>query len=503
MAKKYFVSRHSGAHLWASQRIPYDERCESLDPTTLQQGDIVFGTLPVSLAAEAIKQGAHYVHLTLDLPESMRGRELDSEQMESYQARLEEFHIERRPGMHDAIIKEADPATNAAAPLVMVVIHSAETLANLVPILHFKPTIVVIFHTDEYKDNRKWLISAIKHNNPTATIVEKKIEISYFENISIMDKTLKRWPDARLVANVTGGMKSMSLALTEVSRRHGSDVVYFDVRTNRIDHVYPEKPGESLLNDNYAVDLWLRAHGHDTVKFASQENDLPDKIRKARELANVLLKIEALEIACLYSLISLMDKRLSMEIGTQYNLHPELLSLLKQHGVLITSQGVNTLTFSNDVERTYYGGSWFEYFVFDAIREAGFSNAEMGAKLFALDKSLENELDVVAVVNNRPLVVEVKSANLNHNPNGGKNEKIADWINKLSAVATRAGGAMSMKIIVSLFSIPVVRHGAILDKTGIRVIHGNGFLDQGLLKKALLLSINGKRVVEPNDIIAP
>lgn len=51
--------------------------------------------LPVSLAAEVCAKGARYLHLTLDLPPTARGRELTAEEMDVRGARLEEYRVER------------------------------------------------------------------------------------------------------------------------------------------------------------------------------------------------------------------------------------------------------------------------------------------------------------------------------------------------------------------------------------------------------------------------
>lgn len=94
----YFVSRHPGARVWAAEEgIRVDERVHHLDLDRLEAGDVVIGSLPVNLAAEVCARGARYLHLSLELPASLRGRELDAEQMRAYGARLEEFRIERLP----------------------------------------------------------------------------------------------------------------------------------------------------------------------------------------------------------------------------------------------------------------------------------------------------------------------------------------------------------------------------------------------------------------------
>ena len=91
-----FVTRHPGAREWAESRgFRIDVHAPHLDMTTVEPGDIVMGTLPVNLAAEVQERGARYLHLSLDLPSALRGRELLAEEMEQAGARLEEYRIVR------------------------------------------------------------------------------------------------------------------------------------------------------------------------------------------------------------------------------------------------------------------------------------------------------------------------------------------------------------------------------------------------------------------------
>jgi CRISPR-associated protein Csx16 len=90
----YFISRHPGAREWAAQEgFAVDQIIEHLDPTIIQPGDILIGSLPVNLAAEVCVRGGHYLNLSLDLPASLRGQELNAEQMRACGARIEEYHV--------------------------------------------------------------------------------------------------------------------------------------------------------------------------------------------------------------------------------------------------------------------------------------------------------------------------------------------------------------------------------------------------------------------------
>lgn len=94
----YFVSRHPGAVGWAARKgVAVDRLVAHLDTTEVQAGDVVIGTLPVNLAAEVCRRGGRYLHLSLELPLEMRGRELSADDLERYGARLEAYAVEKTP----------------------------------------------------------------------------------------------------------------------------------------------------------------------------------------------------------------------------------------------------------------------------------------------------------------------------------------------------------------------------------------------------------------------
>lgn len=92
----YFISRHPGAIAWVEQQgIKIDRRITHLDIDLIQPGDTVIGSLPVNLAAQVCGKSAAYMHLSLSLPEHLRGRELNAAQMKECDVRLERYEISR------------------------------------------------------------------------------------------------------------------------------------------------------------------------------------------------------------------------------------------------------------------------------------------------------------------------------------------------------------------------------------------------------------------------
>ena len=91
---RWFVSRHPGARVWLQEEgHQVDRQVAHLDVADIAPGDTVYGSLPVHMAAAVCARGACYVHLSMEMPASARGTELDADQLRSFGARLIPFQI--------------------------------------------------------------------------------------------------------------------------------------------------------------------------------------------------------------------------------------------------------------------------------------------------------------------------------------------------------------------------------------------------------------------------
>lgn len=90
----WLITRHPGARQWiAGQPLAIDRYCDHLDPSEVRAGDVVVGALPVHLAAAVCANGARYLNLCVDLPADVRGKELTTEELLRFNARIQEFHV--------------------------------------------------------------------------------------------------------------------------------------------------------------------------------------------------------------------------------------------------------------------------------------------------------------------------------------------------------------------------------------------------------------------------
>lgn len=206
-----FVTRHDGSIVWAQSERFLPEGCvivATFDPETVQPGDLVIGTLPAQIAARICERGGRYQHLTLDLPENLRGQELTAADMRACNARLEEFHIQRsavRPSGNEQIVH--------------IVLASGENLPNLIPVLTpgLKAGQVFILASTAMRVNAEKL----EHGLRAASLPESHIHLRNgcpdhnLADIIIWAQQCAadiaaEYPLARLILNLTSGMTKQS-----------------------------------------------------------------------------------------------------------------------------------------------------------------------------------------------------------------------------------------------------------------------------------------------------
>lgn len=94
---KYFATRHEGAIVWAKKNGFNDcEFITHLNPADIKEGDIVYGILPIFMAAQICAKGARFFALNINIPAELRGKELTAEEMDQISCSVSEFYVEAR-----------------------------------------------------------------------------------------------------------------------------------------------------------------------------------------------------------------------------------------------------------------------------------------------------------------------------------------------------------------------------------------------------------------------
>lgn len=82
-ARRWLVTRHSGAIAWAqSADFKFDIFVSHLRIEDVESGDWVFGIMPIHMAERIISKGARFFALEMTFPEHLRGCELSAHELE-------------------------------------------------------------------------------------------------------------------------------------------------------------------------------------------------------------------------------------------------------------------------------------------------------------------------------------------------------------------------------------------------------------------------------------
>lgn len=91
-SRTFIVTRHQGAVDWLKQQgIIVQQHVTHLNLAILKPNDTVIGSLPVQMVAQLTAKNVRYIHLSLTVPEHLRGTELSIEQMQECNVKLEEI----------------------------------------------------------------------------------------------------------------------------------------------------------------------------------------------------------------------------------------------------------------------------------------------------------------------------------------------------------------------------------------------------------------------------
>jgi len=304
MPKRIFVTRHRGAVTWAVRHGLRARKVEmsNFDVANVQPGDVVMGTLPVHLIAEVNHRGAHYWHLTMDVPESMRGKELSADDMEACGARLDEFRVVGQGARSAAMGSPEVWEAVDERPVLYLCIATGQTLPNVIPMLLKEWDRVVVFASPEMAVQAGQLKAMAAHEaarrgqDGAPLIVKLPADGSYASIRDAVQREMaslrKDFPDHRIVLNFTGGEKPMSLGFVDALRSQAR-LLYCNTRRGVLETIDP--PGvadEQLPPDLLDIDTYLQTQGLRVLRSTRAQDDEVRTVWKKRELLTARLALE-------------------------------------------------------------------------------------------------------------------------------------------------------------------------------------------------------------------
>lgn len=330
-------------------------------------------------------------------------------------------------------------------------IATGQNAANLIPLKQLAATEVWILETPDMKAKHSAadLKTALQPYVPS-------IKVLPFDDSTpqaMCTAAAKLANDAldgrEVVFHITGGTKLMVLAIHRelelLNSGSGSyRALYADTVHQTLDWM-DANPSQQAMQDMLTLQDALLLRGYRTTNDTRPAKD--QQRAAARAAVSRFMGEHAQQLGRFIGTMAFKAQAAGGANTQQFFDYPpggpaaKLLSLAAKHGLLQWSAGQTDLTFVDADSTQFFAGGWTEEFVF--LKLTGLLKAEhyaINARIQQVHSKTQNEIDVIAVKNNRVLIIECKAK---------KQTDAQAAIYKLGQVVQQVGGLMARGLYVS------------------------------------------------------
>lgn len=356
-------------------------------------------------------------------------------------------------------------------PQIHLLIVTGQAQANLIPIMQFKPGVIVLAVSDAMQSNADSFIRLL-----TNLAGYRKENIMQFNGVpdvgleaikdramEIEDKLQQHYPGSPVTYHATGGTKLMALGFYEVFHASPNTVVYTDTEHGQIEVLYPEKRPAIAIEKVLTIESYLFSMGKQYRKHA--DTAWQDSARQ-RRLLSIWLACNATQLQSYWSVINWLAHN---ALAPQVRGKPPALSAPEQflekgklpHGLWIkaleklTTAGIcqwsgenpERLFFNDPDGAQYLSGGWLEEYVWLTASELGCDQVYANVCFTETGNpknDVRNEMDCLILHNNRLLMIECKTGVFK--VGNAKNDNI---LYKLDTLDRRTGGLFGDAWLVS------------------------------------------------------
>lgn len=287
---------------------------------------------------------------------------------------------------------------------ILVSLVSEQTIPNVELIKEFKNDIdQLLFITTarmEANGQDQWIIDAADARN----IPLHKIVVNAFEPSDILAK-LNAYPfsqDDEYIVNITGGTKLMSLMVHSFFQNLAHTQIYYVTGQNKVYlKLYPIEEGNGHLTMQHRITLdeYLKAYGFEIKKSAQTCAYSHDYIE---HFLQKFMEAEDYHFEAIGNLRNLRNKARKKTVEIY---DPQIGEFLDDFDFIPKIKG--SLTKS---EINFLTGEWFEWLTYYRVKndlQLDAAQIGLGYKLFK--GTVDNELDVLFVHNNKLYTIECKT----------------------------------------------------------------------------------------------
>ena len=362
--------------------------------------------------------------------------------------------------------------TTTSSPTLMVCIATAQSAANILPVMARRPDRVVIVQSTKMSRQaqalNRWLENYGDYRAELLEICDglPDSDINRLSEyaLELRGNLEERWSDYRLILNATGGNKLMTLAFVEVFRDVGIEILYTDTDNDVLEVIEPRKRQSEAIPPVFNIPSYLASQGYIARRADSDNEDWCGNALHRKKLTKWMVEnIDALIksdgsgfLPRINRIIhqEVLDQNGGMRSARDYQeldyvsrRDHALLRRLAEDGIIAwTPDDERKIQFTSAESARYLGVRWLEEYAWHIARETGAVSLAAGMDITDEQRrkdDVRNELDLVIVHNNRLLLVECKTGQIQ------KEQRDSEVIYKLDSLANHAGGLYCQRLLIS------------------------------------------------------
>ena len=485
----FCISGHAAVAEWlAASGQTVDQRSDHLDMAVLQAGDVVIGRLAIDQVIQVCALGAHYLHLAFAHREGPDDVDWTQADLLAWGARLETIEVGRvnRAGNEHPLAFAGGGTCPPVGPQVHVTFVSDQLTPVYLPVQQFLADIrhVELLATPRMGKQAKLLadrLLSLSANTPLSVHIEAVGDCHTYQEQSVAAQRAVRrltaaYPEACLVANLTAGTKTMALALkTALGQAAADGVSTHSLYTNTDNNVFEwldAEPPTHPLTAQLDMRSVLALQGYEVVSRNSDDPSWQANALRREALTQLFFQPPLRDRIAILNSVAMQarscyadEPRSGRPAGEnrpavlqaadtpsavpfhgdpQKTLGEQFLRIAAELGLLQFYPASHSVQFANFEVARYCSGLWLEEWAWLRLRHLGIYDLACGVQVSQRESRTKNEFDLVAVHNNRMLVIECKTST----QDAGQDGRTANALYKIESLSDHVARLHGTRVLL-------------------------------------------------------
>lgn len=267
-----------------------------------------------------------------------------------------------------------------------------------------------------------------------------------------LDLFFKQNGKEEIVFNASCGFRLMVLVTLEYFTNHSKPAFVVDKFTNKLHWLCPSSSPSVELETKLKISEYLKLFssqvlnkGKNTVENEDRQELTHWLIDNIDIFGSSLASLNHLAMKADVSLQFLMDRNYQKKKHLQ-----QILSRFQDLGLLQIKQ--HRIIFKDEDSRFYANGGWLENHVFTTLHNMrksrkGISDISRGMEIVRAKGTVKNEIDVIAMINNRLHIIECKTRKFTHKNNANTPGSAAVY--RMETLKESLGGSSGKAMLIS------------------------------------------------------